>query len=149
MKIYTIKNSHGLKTNISDYGVRVLSLYVLDNKGHLADVVLGYDTIAEYFTSNEIYYGATIGRYENRIGNANFKIDEKEYSLAKNNGENNLHGGIHGFHKVYWNVNQTDSQTLETQHFPDSPNQMHFPSTLLNPEEKYHSICIYKFKTKK
>lgn len=117
MNIYTIKNCHGLKANISDYGARVLSLYVPDKKGHLADVVLGYDTIAEYFTSNEIYYGATIGRYGNRIGNAKFKIDEKEYLLAKNNGENNLHGGIHGFHKVYWNVNQLNSQTLEMSYF--------------------------------
>jgi aldose 1-epimerase len=116
MKLFTIENKNGLKALITNYGGRILSLYIPDKTGHFDDVVLGYDTPEEYLNSNEKYYGAIIGRYGNRIGQARFSIGERTYFLEKNNGENSLHGGCKGFHHVYWDVDQLDEQTLELKY---------------------------------
>ncbi|QGY46500.1 galactose-1-epimerase [Maribellus comscasis] len=116
MKLFTIENKNGIKTTITSYGGRVVSLFVPDRNGNLEDVVLGYDNLADYLSSNEKYYGATIGRYGNRIGNARFSIGEKEYTLEKNNCDNSLHGGSGGFHNVIWDVKQLDKQTLKLKY---------------------------------
>jgi aldose 1-epimerase len=116
MKLFTITNKNGLKAQIINYGGRLTSLYAPDKTGQLSDVVLGYDNPVAYLNSNEKYYGATIGRYGNRIGNARFSLCDKTYCLEKNNGENSLHGGSGGFHNVYWDVDQPDAQTLELKY---------------------------------
>jgi len=77
---------------------------------------MGYNSLQGYLFSNEKYFGATIGRYGNRIGNASFTIDDQTYSIAKNNGEHNLHGGIKGFHAQIWDVTQIDDSTLELRY---------------------------------
>ena len=117
MQVFSIQNKNGLKATITNYGGRVMSLFTPDNKGHLADIVLGYDKPESYRTSHEKYYGALIGRYGNRIGNAQFSIGGQTYHLAKNNGGNSLHGGIKGFQNVFWKVRQLDKQTLELNYF--------------------------------
>jgi aldose 1-epimerase len=104
--LYTLRNASGLEAKITNYGGIVVSLKVPDRNGQLGDVVLGFDTLAgylsnEYLKSNP-YFGALIGRYGNRIGKARFKIADREYTLAANNGPNHLHGGIKGFDKVMW-----------------------------------------------
>ena len=101
VEIYTLKNSKGAETRIINYGGTVVSLKVPDRNGKFADVVLGYDSIGDY-EKNQSYIGALIGRYANRIGKGRFALDGKEYVLAKNNGENHLHGGLKGFDKVVW-----------------------------------------------
>lgn len=101
VEIYTLKNSKGAETRIITYGGTVVSLKVPDKNGKFGDVVLGYDSIADY-EKNQSYIGALIGRYANRIGKGRFSLDGKEYTLAKNNGENHLHGGLKGFDKVVW-----------------------------------------------
>lgn len=101
VEIYTLKNSKGAEMQIITYGGTVVSLKVPDRNGKFGDVVLGYDSIADY-EKNQSYIGALIGRYGNRIANGKFKLDGKEYTLAKNNGENHLHGGPKGFDKVIW-----------------------------------------------
>ncbi|HAZ04283.1 MAG TPA: galactose-1-epimerase [Marinilabiliales bacterium] len=113
MQLFTIENKNGIKACITNYGGRVVSLFVPDKEGRSKDIVLGYDNLSDYLSSNEKYYGAIIGRYGNRIGKAQFSIGDKTYLLEKNNGENSLHGGSGGFHNVYWNVDQQDEQTLE------------------------------------
>ncbi|MDD4191828.1 MAG: galactose mutarotase [Mangrovibacterium sp.] len=113
MQLFTIENKNGLKACITNYGGRVVSLFVPDKNGDFEDVVLGYDNLSDYLKSNEKYYGATIGRYGNRIGKAQFSIGDKTYLLEKNNGENSLHGGSGGFHNVLWDVVQLNEQTLE------------------------------------
>src|SRR5215813_571861 len=99
--IYTLTNSKGVEARIMTYGGTVVSLEVPDRKGKLGDVVLGYDSLADYERST-FYFGALIGRYGNRIARGRFSIDGKEYSLATNNGANHLHGGVKGFDKVVW-----------------------------------------------
>ena len=100
---YRVENRTGMQLTVLDYGATIQSLRVPDRRGELTDVVLGYDTVAEY-EENGGYLGATIGRVGNRIGGAEFSLNGKTYPLAKNDGENHLHGGIKGFDKQMWNV---------------------------------------------
>jgi aldose 1-epimerase len=113
MKLYTLENSEGVKTQITNYGGRVVRLFTPDKYGHFEDIVLGYDDLKSYLSSNEKYFGAIIGRYANGISKAKFNIESSEYILTKNDGENILHGGIKGFHNVLWDVKQPNKQTLE------------------------------------
>jgi aldose 1-epimerase len=103
--LYTLTNKNGVEAAITNYGGAVVFLKVPDRNGKLGDVVLGFDSVDGY-ESNKSYIGATIGRYGNRIGHAQFSLDGKTYTLAKNNGENTLHGGIKGFNKAVWSVKE-------------------------------------------
>ena len=99
--IYTLRNRNGVETQITNYGAIVVSLKVPDRNGAMGDVVLGFSDFDQYL-KNDPYFGAIIGRYGNRIAKGRFKLDGAEYTLAVNNGENHLHGGIKGFDKVVW-----------------------------------------------
>jgi len=113
IQLFNIENNNGIKACVANYGGRVVNLFVPDKEGHPEDVVLGYDNLSDYLSSNEKYYGALIGRYGNRIGKARFSLGDKTYDLEKNNGLNSLHGGSGGFHNVLWDVVQLNGQTLE------------------------------------
>ncbi len=92
-----------------------MSLKVPDRNGKFGDVVLGYDSLDGY-VNDKSYFGAIVGRYGNRIGHAQFSLDGKTYTLAKNNGENSLHGGIKGFNKAAWAAKELpvkNGQSLE------------------------------------
>ncbi len=105
---YTLRNARGMEVRAINYGGIIVSLKVPDRTGKLADVVLGFDSIAPYET-NAPYFGAIIGRYGNRIGHAQFTLDGKTYQLPKNDGPNTLHGGTKGFNKVVWEAQPFDS----------------------------------------
>lgn len=113
--LYVLANKNGSEVSITNYGGAVVSLKVPDRNGKLADVVLGYDN-ADGYAADKSYFGALVGRYGNRIGHAQFVLDGKTYTLAKNNGENTLHGGIKGFNKALWvakTISAKDGQSLE------------------------------------
>jgi aldose 1-epimerase len=99
--LYTLTNSSGLKAEIMTYGAIVVSLQVPDRAGRMDDIVLGCNNLDDYIKNNP-YFGAIVGRYGNRIGKGKFTLDGVQYTLATNNGENHLHGGIKGFDKVVW-----------------------------------------------
>jgi aldose 1-epimerase len=99
--VYTLRNDQGSEVRICTYGGIVVSLRVPDRAGQMGDVVLGYDTLAEYLKESP-YFGSLIGRYGNRIAKGKFVLDGQEYSLAVNNDPNHLHGGWKGFDKVVW-----------------------------------------------
>lgn len=101
VEIYTLTNSKGAEARIMTYGGTLVSLKVPDRKGNFDDVVLGYDTLGGYL-KDDFYIGYTIGRYANRIAKGKFSLNGTEYSLEKNNGENHLHGGSGGFHRLVW-----------------------------------------------
>ena len=101
VRLYTLANANGLKADIMTYGAIVTSLMVPDKDGRMDDIVLGYDQLAGYMKETP-YFGAIVGRYGNRIGKGTFTLDGVTYTLATNNGENHLHGGIKGFDKVVW-----------------------------------------------
>jgi len=99
--IYTLTNRRGAEVKITNYGGIITSLRVPDRNGKRDDVVLGFDNLDAYLKGHP-YFGAIIGRYANRIAKGRFTLSGHEYSLAVNNGENHLHGGIKGFDKVVW-----------------------------------------------
>lgn len=101
VELYTLRNSHGMEATIMTYGGIVTTLKVPDKSGKFTDVVLGCDNLEAYLKGTPCF-GALIGRYGNRIAKGKFSLDGVEYTLAKNNGENALHGGRKGFDKVMW-----------------------------------------------
>jgi aldose 1-epimerase len=101
--LYALRNGHGMEARIATYGGIVTTLTAPDRNGHYADVVLGYDSLPEYFKGTA-YFGAMIGRYGNRIAHGQFTLNDTKYTLATNNGPNSLHGGVVGFDKVVWQV---------------------------------------------
>jgi aldose 1-epimerase len=112
VKLYTLQNKNGIKAAFTNYGGRLVSLMVPDKAGKMTDVVVGFKSVDDYKKSTEPYFGATIGRYGNRIAKGKFKLDGKEYTLSLNNGVNTLHGGKKGFQYVVWNAEQPNANTL-------------------------------------
>ncbi len=98
---YTLTNGYGLEARIMTYGGILVALQTPDRAGNLADVTLGFDTLAPYLDGHP-YFGALIGRYGNRIAHGTFRLLGTTYTLARNNGPNHLHGGVCGFDKRIW-----------------------------------------------
>ena len=119
VQLYTLVNKNGMEVTLTNYGQRIISLYVPDKDGNFEDVVLGFPKLDDY-TATKNYYGSTIGRYGNRIAKGRFSIDGKVYELATNNNGNHLHGGDKGFESVVWNVDKvTESEILFSRTSPD------------------------------
>lgn len=111
VRLHTMKNSAGMEVQLMNYGGIITSIKVPDRDGNVADVALGFNTFSEYLNEHP-YFGALVGRYGNRIANGSFSIDGQEYTLAKNNGENSLHGGLVGFDKKMWTDELIQSDEL-------------------------------------
>jgi aldose 1-epimerase len=115
VELYKLSNGNGLEVAISTYGSTIVSLLVPDRRGNLADVVLGYDSCDGYL-SDVAYLGPILGRHANRIAKGSFTLNGVTYTLARNNGEHHLHGGLKGLDKVVWkarDVSTSNSQALE------------------------------------
>lgn len=129
--LYTLTNAKGASVQIATLGGTVVSIKVPDKAGALGDVVLGFDSLEGYLRPHP-FFGVLVGRYGNRIGNAQFTLDGKTYTLAKNNGVNSLHGGLKGFDKYVWKTREVaspDGLALELTHVsPDGDEG--FPGTL-------------------
>ena len=111
--LYTLKNSKGAEATITTYGARVVTLKMPDKTSKFDDIVLGFDNLDGYLqTPPPPYFGATIGRYGNRIAGGKFQLDGVTYTLAKNNGANSLHGGNVGFDKVVWTAKPGNGQSV-------------------------------------
>lgn len=100
---FILSNNNGMEVRIITYGGIITSWTAPDKNGDYKDIVLGYNTLAEYEAETP-YFGALIGRYGNRIAKGKFSLDNQEYTLAVNNGVNHLHGGLNGFDKVIWDA---------------------------------------------
>lgn len=109
VSLYTLKNDSGATMKVINYGGIITSLIVPDKHGNQIDVVLGFDSLQAYEKRNP-FFGALVGRYGNRIGGGKFTLDDKEYSLVKNNNGNHLHGGTKGFDKVIWNIEEVPTE---------------------------------------
>jgi aldose 1-epimerase len=127
--LFLIRNNKGMEATITNYGARVVSLTASDKNGKFEDVVLGYNTFQDYLFGNESYFGTTTGRYANRIANAQFSLDGVTYNLARNNGDNHLHGGIKGFNAVVWDTKQLGDSTLELKYFSEDGEE-NYPGNL-------------------
>jgi aldose 1-epimerase len=115
VRIFTLTNKNGVEATITNYGGRVVSLKVPDKKGAMGDVVLGFESLEGYLNENP-YFGALIGRYANRIGHAQFKLDGVLYKVPKNDADNSLHGGTRGFDKVVWTPKELPDGGLELKY---------------------------------
>ncbi|MEM9647656.1 MAG: aldose epimerase family protein [Bacteroidota bacterium] len=113
VKLYTLRNGKGIEVHFTNFGQRLVSLFVPDKNGTLEDVVLGFNSLAEYSQKGADYFGATIGRYGNRIANGSFVLDGTTYTLVQNNGPNHLHGGLQGFDNVVWNVDKATQSSIQ------------------------------------
>jgi len=129
--LYTLENANGMKVKIATYGGIVTELHVPDRDGNPADVVCGFETLAEYEAGHP-YFGALIGRYGNRIAKGRFTLDGKEYTLATNNGENHLHGGNVGFDKKVWKAEpvETDNSVGVKLTYVSPDGEEGYPGTL-------------------
>lgn len=130
IKLCLLTNKNGTELAILNYGAKIVSLTIQSKNGEDTDVVTGHNSINEYLSSEEPYFGAICGRYGNRIANGRFELDGNLYDgLAINNGPNNLHGGIKGFHAVVWDMKQTDAQTVELK-YTSADGEEGFPGKL-------------------
>lgn len=111
--LYTLKNRLGMTAQITNYGGRVVNLWVPDRTHNMIDVVTGFNTLDEYLNAKEVYFGALIGRYGNRIAQGKFTLNDVKYELATNNGKNHLHGGPKGFHNIVWDARQFKTDNNE------------------------------------
>jgi aldose 1-epimerase len=111
IKLYWLEND-SIRAAFTNYGGRIVGLWVPGKDGKMVDVVVGMASAKAYANSTEPYFGATIGRVGNRIAKGKFQIDGKQYTIPLNNGENSLHGGKKGFQYVVWNAEQPNAKTL-------------------------------------
>lgn len=108
-QLFIIENSNGMKVSVTNYGATVVSINVPDKNGKIDDVILGYDNLEGYLNGDK-YFGATVGRYCNRIENSRFNINGNEYKLTVNEGKNHIHGGKKGFDKVLWDIDEASTR---------------------------------------
>jgi aldose 1-epimerase len=116
VKIFTLTNKNGLTAKVIEYGAILVSMETPDKSGKKAEITHGYDTLAGWLT-NTSYFGATVGRFGNRIKDGKFTLDGKEYKLATNNDPGGipcaLHGGLKGFDKVVWSGKIASDKSVE------------------------------------
>lgn len=128
--LFYLKNKNGLEMAVTNFGARIVELWVPDRDGVFADVVLGHNHIDKYVNyQGERFLGATIGRFGNRIANGEFTLGGETYQLVRNEGTNTLHGGLKGFDMVVWDAKQVDGQTLELTYVSEDGEEG-FPGTL-------------------
>jgi aldose 1-epimerase len=129
--LYTCTNANGLVVKLITYGAIVTSVEVPDRDGKLANITLGFDSLAGYLPRHP-YFGATVGRYCNRIAKGKFKLGDKEYTLATNNDLNHLHGGENGFDRVLWEAEpvQTESAVGVKFHYVSKDGEEGYPGNL-------------------
>ena len=127
MGLWTLMAKDGSRAEFLEYGCALRSLTVRDRNGELVDVCLGYETLADYERSDGAM-GAVVGRFANRIGGASFELDGARYLLAKNEGENHLHGGKRGFDKRIWQAEAAGDALVFSRISPDG--EEGYPGTL-------------------
>lgn len=108
VRAFELSNGNGMVARVAEYGATLLQLWVPSASGKPGDVVLGFDTLEEY-TAHSWFFGATVGRVANRIGESQFSLDGETYRVAANNGAHHLHGGVRGWDKVVWSAEDVSS----------------------------------------
>jgi len=127
--LYVLRNSNGIEARITNFGAALISLLAPDRHGQFADVVLGFDDL-EGYAQNRKYFGATIGRYANRIAGGRFILGSNNYTLATNNGANHLHGGIQGFDRALWIATDTRRRDQVTLQYHSRDGEEGYPGNL-------------------
>lgn len=133
-RVFTLTNKNGISARISDFGATLVSMTVPDRNGVLSDVTLGFDSIEDYFSTDNPYFGATVGRFGNRIKDGRFTLDGKQYTLATNNEPGgipcHLHGGMIGFNRVLWEAAADSSHNSVTFAYVSKDGEEGYPGEL-------------------
>jgi aldose 1-epimerase len=129
VNLYTLTNKNGVQVKITNYGGIVTSWMVPDKNDKQSSIVIGFDSLQGYLQKPP-YFGALIGRYGNRIGNARFTLDGQTYTLAANDGKNHLHGGNKGYDKVVWDATFSDSTPALTLNYLSKDGEEGYPGNL-------------------
>lgn len=116
--LFTMKNENGMVVTLTNYGAKIVSIYVPDKNGDFADVMLGFNSIEKYREWGASH-GAVVGPFANRIANAQFTIGEETYQLPVNNGEACLHSGPDSWYRKVWDYEQNGNSTVFTLESPD------------------------------
>ena len=128
--LFTLVNNNGDTVTITNYGGAVTSFITPDKNGNTSSIIVGFDSLQPYLQQPP-YFGALIGRYGNRLGNAKFTLDGTTYQLAANNGKNTLHGGLKGFDKNVWDATiPSDSVPSLTLNYVSKDAEEGFPGNL-------------------
>ncbi len=141
--LYEISNGGGLRVLLTDYGASVVSIFVKDKDGNERDVILGYDNVKSY-EKEYCYFGATVGRYANRISDAKVNIDGVEYKLEANDNENSLHSGSNGFSKRFWTVKEQKADEI-TFEIEDADLEQELCDSLQKLYEKYVPSSVREY----
>lgn len=126
--LYVLTNANGAEVTLTNYGGRIVSVMVPDREGRLQDVVLGFDNVDDYVNIDN-NFGATIGRYGNRIANGKITVEGVEYQLPQNNFGHTLHGGFEGFDKKVFQAEQINDQTVVFSYLSED-GEANFPGNL-------------------
>ncbi|GHT68137.1 aldose 1-epimerase [Bacteroidia bacterium] len=154
VSLYTLESGSGVTLQVTNFGLRVVSLWAPDKNGNYEDVSVGYENIDRYVhNEGERFLGPIVGRYANRIAKGVFRLDNVEYHLPLNNNGQTLHGGITGLDRVVWNVDSVSANSIRFSHIsPDGEDG--FPGTLkiaveyrLSPDNEF--IITYRAETDK
>lgn len=135
VSLYTLDSGNGLIVQVTNWGLRVVSIWTPDKNGEYADVAVGYENIDRYLNNEgERFLGAVVGRYANRIAKGTFELDGIVYRLPVNNNGQTLHGGLKGLDMRTWNVDKVTDKSIDFSYVsPD--NEEGFPGTL--------RICVH------
>jgi aldose 1-epimerase len=126
--LFVLTNSNGMEVCMTNFGARIVSIWVPDKDGNFGDVVLGFDSIGGYL-NNKTDFGAFIGRYGNRINKGKFTLNGVDYQLSTNNFGHSLHGGVKGFQYCMFDIEQLNDSTLVAS-YVSADGEMGFPGTL-------------------
>lgn len=127
--LYTLRNGSGFEARITNYGAAIVSILAPDRHGKLADVVLGFDDF-EGYARNRKFFGATVGRYANRIAGGRFVLGNNNYTLATNNGPNHLHGGWLGFDRAVWTASEARRKGTVVLRYRSTDGEEGYPGNL-------------------
>lgn len=129
VQLFTLKNDRGLEARITNYGGIIVSLKTPDRSGKMADVVLGFETLASYLGKHP-HFGCLTGRYANRIGGAVFSLDGMEYQVTANSGKNHIHGGVENFAKKLWQAVMQPETNAVVMKYTSADGEEGFPGKL-------------------
>lgn len=153
--LFTLENSNGVKVTLTNYGGKIVNIWVPDRNGKISDINLGFNTIDEYLKGSKSF-GATVGRYANRIAKATFTLDSVAYQLPVNNGPNCIHGGPDGFYSKVFDAKpvETPEGKAVEMHYVSPDGENGFPGTLdlyvtFKLTDKNELIINYKATTDK
>lgn len=152
VRLISLRNKQGAEAHFINQGAKLVALVVPSRQG-FTDVVIGHDSLEEYVSSEEAYFGAICGRYANRIAKGEFTLDGVGYKLAINNGPNALHGGLKGFNSVVWRVEEQSEALVRLSYISQDgeegyPGQLHVEVTYRLTDD--NELCIdYSAKTTK